>query len=83
MTKLLIYITIGTIWMALTMGMVLIIARIHNESIKWDRFMFMFLFKTLVWPIDIAFSMYSFKRAIKGEVTDKEMDELWDDICDN
>lgn len=82
MIKLLIYILIGTIWMAITMGTILLVAKVHNDSIKWDKFILLFLCKLFVWPLDIACSIYTFTRLMKGEVTDKETEAVWDDLCD-
>lgn len=84
MTNLLIYICIGTVWMALGMGMLLFCGKVLEQTMKWNWFIVMVLLKMFAWPLDMASVIYLFIRNknIDSEQQEREtkfLDDLYYD----
>lgn len=84
MTNLLIYICIGTIWMALTMGILLYCGKVLDQTMKWEWFIIMVLLKLFAWPLDIASALFLFRRdkhidSKQREQETKYIDDLYYD----
>ena len=82
MTNLIIYISIGTVWMTITLGLVLYDARMEKQTIKWTMFTVLFVWKLFAWPMDVAITLWQIKRLIKYGVIEKEIKELDDILYD-
>ena len=82
MTNLIIYISIGTVWMTITLGLVLFDARMEKRTVKWSMFTVLFVTKLFAWPMDVAMALWQIRRMIKNGVNEKEIKVLDDILYD-
>ena len=62
--------------MTITLGLVLFVARMEKQTVKWSMFTVLFVTKLFAWPMDMAMALWQIKRLIKNGYNEKEVKVL-------